>query len=284
MPTIVIRLRSMRLRSRGRTRSGQQANQAPVGPWDASAARLPASADPPSRSITTLTPLPIVWLATTSANPPLECVDAMIQPERLEPLELVRGARRAPNQRPHGVGDLNGGRADTAAGGMHQHALAGCQAALGQQSIMRRDKRLGDRRGLHEVEVGRDRHRHPLVSQDVLGLSPAGHDPEDAVAWFERADDVRSQRIDLAGIFEPGNIGRCAGGSGIIAPALQQVGPVQAAGPHPHAHLVAPWFGCRYLADLQNFRAAGPGDHDGFHGNGLAILSERDRVDSTDHT
>ena len=169
----------------------------------------------------------------------------MIQPERLGSLELVRGARRAEDQAPHGVGDLDGRRADAAAGGMHQHALAGCEAALGQQRIMGRDKRLGDRRGLHEVEVRRDRHRHPLVGHDILGLPSAGHDPEDAVARLERADHVRPERIDLAGIFQPRDIGRCTGRRGIMAPALHQVGPVQAAGPHPHAHLVASGLGCR---------------------------------------
>ena len=35
----------------------------------------------------------------------------------------------------------------------------------------------------------------------ILGLATAGHDAEDAVARLERADHVRPQRIDLAGIF-----------------------------------------------------------------------------------
>ena len=55
---------------------------------------------------------------------------------------------------PHGVGDLDGGGPDAAAGGVHQDTLARCEPALGEQGIMSRDKRLGDRRGLHKARLG----------------------------------------------------------------------------------------------------------------------------------
>ncbi len=87
---------------------------------------------------------------------------------------------------------------------------------------MGRDKRLGDRRGFHEVEAGRDGHRHPLVGQNILGLPPAGHDAEDAVARLERADDVGPQGIDFAGVFQARDIGRCAGGAGYIPRACSR--------------------------------------------------------------
>ena len=114
------------------------------------------------------------------------------------------------------MGDLDGRRADAAADGVDQHALAGCEPALGQQGVVRGDERLGDRRGLDEVEVRRDRHRHPLVRHDVLGLPAAADDPEDPVADLERAGDVRPQRIDLAGILEARDVGRCARRRGYI--------------------------------------------------------------------
>ena len=87
----------------------------------------------------------------------------------------------------HRVGDLDGGGADAAAGGVHQDALARREPALGEQGVMSGDERLGDRRGFDEVEVGRNRHGQPLVGQDILGLTAAGHDAEDPIAGFERA-------------------------------------------------------------------------------------------------
>ena len=115
----------------------------------------------------------------------------MIQPQSAGALELRRGPRRTEDGASHRVGDLDGRRADAAADGVDQHAPAGFEPPLGEQGIVRGDERLGDRRRLDEVEVRRDRHRHPLVRQDVLGLAASADDPEDSVADLERAGDVR---------------------------------------------------------------------------------------------
>ena len=48
----------------------------------------------------------------------------------------------------------------------------GLRLALGLEGIVGRDERLGDGRGLLEVEVRGDRHGHPLGADDVLGLPP----------------------------------------------------------------------------------------------------------------
>ena len=59
-----------------------------------------------------------------------------------------------------------------------------------------------------EVEVGGDRHGHPLVGDDVLGLASAANDPEDAVADPERPGHIRPERLDLARELQPRDVGR----------------------------------------------------------------------------
>ena len=157
----------------------------------------------------------------------------MIQTQKLESLELEGGARSAQDEAPHRVGNLDGRRADAAGRGVHQNALAGGEPALGQQGVVGRDECLGNRRGLYKVEVGRNRHCHPLVRQNVLGLAAAGNDAEDSVSRLESTDRVGTQRIHLAGKLQPGDVCRSARRGGIMTPALQQIGPVQAAGAHP---------------------------------------------------
>ena len=197
-------------------------------------------------------------------------INDAIGSERLDSLELFRRARGTQDSAAGCVGNLDGGGADAAGGGVNQDALARCQADLSEECIVRGDESLGDCRGLHEIDVGRNRHRQPLVSHDVLGLAPTGDDAEDAISLLERTDDVRPQRVDFAGVFQPGSIGRSPRRCGIHPSALQQVGTVEPAGTHPDPHLIAPGIGSRDFANFENFRAACSGDHDGLHRSCLA--------------
>ncbi len=87
---------------------------------------------------------------------------------------------------------------------------------------MSRDKRLGHRGGFHKIDCGRYDHGHPFVGQNEFGLTSAGHDPEDAVPRFERADDVRPDFVDLTGVFQAEDIRRCAGRRGYIPRACSR--------------------------------------------------------------
>ena len=89
----------------------------------------------------------------------------------------------------------------------------------------------------------------------VLGLPPAGDDPEDPVADLERPGHARPERIDLAGVLQPRDVGRRPPAARVIAPGLHQVGPVQPARPHPDPDLVALRLGRRHS---RTSRTSGP--------------------------
>ena len=194
------------------------------------------------------------------------CVNAVIQSQKLGLLELCRspgcGQRGAPDR----VSDLNRGRADAAARGVDQHPLTGSEPALGEQRIVGRDERFGHSRGLHKVEVARNRYHQSLMAENILSLPSTGDEAEDPVARLDCAHNIGPECIDLTGVLEPGDVGRRARRGRIHAAALHQISPVQTTGPYPDPHLIAPGVRCGHVADLEDLRAAGPGDDDGFHG------------------
>ena len=113
---------------------------------------------------------------------------ADVEPERGRPARASRRVRDVPKTvQPIAWASWHGRRADAAADGVDQDPLAGPQPALGLEGVVRGEEDLGDGRGLLEVEVGGDRHGHPLVGHDVLGLPAAADDPEDAVADLRAA-------------------------------------------------------------------------------------------------
>ena len=84
----------------------------------------------------------------------------------------------------------------------------GRSTRLRLERVVRGEEDLGDGRGLLEVEVRRDRHRHPLGRDQPFGHPPAADDPEDAVADLERPGHARPQRLDLARVLQPRDVGR----------------------------------------------------------------------------
>ncbi len=86
-------------------------------------------------------------------------------------------------------------------------------------------------------------------------MPPAADDPEDPVADLERPVDAGPERLDLAGVLQPGNVGRHPARRGVIAPGLHQVGPVQTRTPGPGPGPGLPAARVGHLADL---RTSGP--------------------------
>ena len=178
------------------------------------------------------------------------------RPRDRGPLELGGRPRGAENRAAHRVGNLCRRRADAAADGLDQDRLSRAEPTLGNQGIVCGQEDLGNRRRRHEVEVSRDRHCHPLVRYQVLGLRSAGHDPEDTIADLERPRHVRPKRIDLARVLQPRNVRGNPRGRRVMAAGLQEIGSVQAAGSHADANLLSPGLGSWDLAKLQNLGAA----------------------------
>jgi hypothetical protein len=102
------------------------------------------------------------------------------------------------------------------------------------------------------------------VCNQIFSLAAATDDAENAIAGLYRADDVGSQGVDFTGVFETRNFRGRAGRSRIDPLALQQVSPIQSAGPHTNADLVASRLGRWQLADFKDLRAAVTGDDDCF--------------------
>ena len=177
-------------------------------------------------------------------------VDSVIQTQSLGSLELARRSGGAPDFAAHRMGELDCGRADTAADRVDQDTLAGRNAGLREECVVRGDEGFGDTAAAGEIEIVRDAGDQALVGDHVLSLATAADDSENAVAGLDRSDDIGTEGVDFAGVFEAWNVGGRAGRGGIHTLALQQVSPVQSAGANANADLVAPRLGC---GDLANF-------------------------------
>src|SRR5581483_2644882 len=105
-------------------------------------------------------------------------------------------------------------------------ALAGLQAGLRDQRVVRGHERLGDTPGDAQVEALRHRGTVLGPGPDVLRLRPAADDPEHAVAG-RRLGHARARLLDDAGELQPGHVGRRVGRRWVPARPLEQVGPVQ---------------------------------------------------------
>ena len=112
---------------------------------------------------------------------------------------------------------------------MDEQALAGAQAALGEERVVGGGEDLRDAAGRVPVELVGDGDGEALVDGDQLGLAAAADHGHDAVAGLE-AVHARAALGDLAGELEPGDVGRRARRRGVDALHLQDVGAVEAGG------------------------------------------------------
>jgi hypothetical protein len=130
---------------------------------------------------------------------------------------------------------------------------------------MRSDESFRNSGSLHKVEIAWNTRNQPLVSNNVLGLAAATHKSEDSVSWLERADNIRSEGIDLTSVFEARDVSGKSRRGWIDAIALQQISPIEAASSNADPDLLASGLGYRHVADFQDLRAAFSGDDVGFH-------------------
>ena len=76
------------------------------------------------------------------------------------------------------------------------------------------------------------------MRRHLLGVRAAADEPKHAIADGEIRDPF-AERVDLAGEFEAGDVGRHVGRRGVHAEALNEIGAVDGGGAHSHAHLAA---------------------------------------------
>ena len=137
------------------------------------------------------------------------------------------------------MGELDGRRAHAASNRVNEHSLARQDAALRNECIVRGNERFRNGGGVHEVDVIWNPRDQALVGNHILCLATAADDSENSVAGFERADGIRAQGVDFASVFEPRDVGGRAGRGWIDSFALQQVSPVQPAGPDADTDLAS---------------------------------------------
>jgi hypothetical protein len=95
-------------------------------------------------------------------------------------------------------------------------------------------------------------------------VGATAHQAHDPVAGGP-AGDLGARDLYLAGILETGNVGRPAGRSRVIPPALVNVRSVESGGTHPHQDLAGARAGIGDVAELDDFDPAGTGVDDGSH-------------------
>ena len=189
----------------------------------------------------------------------------MIEPEFPGFLQLGGGPRGPEDLTAHRMGHLHRRRTDPAADCVDQDPFSGPDRGLTFERVLGGDERLGHGRRRFEIEVARDRHGHPLGTDDVLGEATPADDPENTVANPERTGCVGAEGVHLPGKLQPGDVGGNARRGRIMSLRLKNVRPVQPAGVDPDANPVTSRLGRRDFANLQRAEVARTGDDDGPH-------------------
>ncbi len=144
----------------------------------------------------------------------------------------LAGAGRAVDLGPEVAGELDGGHADTARGGVHEDALAGAQICQVDQSVVGGEEDHGGGGGLFEGPLLGHPGQHPPVGDRDRPVA-AGEHPEDPVPDRE-IGDARPGRGDDSGALDA-HRARFAGEQ---AEGVERVTEVHAGGADLDAHLV----------------------------------------------
>jgi DNA polymerase-4 len=107
------------------------------------------------------------------AEPAGAAVDADVESESAERLQLGRRTRGAEDGGTDHLGKLNGGCADTAGHCVDEHTLPPLQPPPGGQRVVPGEKRFGNRRRIGQRQMGRRRQHLVLVNHHVLGVGAA---------------------------------------------------------------------------------------------------------------
>jgi DNA polymerase-4 len=203
-------------------------------------------------------------LAHLLPEAPRAGVDAHVEAQRAEPLELRGGARGAQHDGTDSFGELNRRGTDTARHRVNQHPLAWAQPPARVQRVIGGEEGFGNRGGVAPGHPGGHQQRFVFRDHNVLRVPAAPHQSHHPVARLEPGD-AWPERVDFPGIFQPGNLRGPAGRSGISSAALQDVGAVQSGGPHANPNLVVARHGIGRFAERNNVDAACAGIADGSH-------------------
>jgi hypothetical protein len=90
---------------------------------------------------------------------------------------------------------------------VHQEALAGAEAGLGEEHVVRGREHLGEAARGGPVQAVRDRHQLALVHHCELPLAASADDRHDPVALGE-ALGAGAESGDLAGQLQARDVGR----------------------------------------------------------------------------
>ena len=161
-------------------------------------------------------------------------------------------------------GDLRRRGADAAAHGVDQHPLARGQPPPGHQRVVGGEEHLGDRRRLARRRAPRESaSASSWCTVTSSACAPPPTSPITRSPTFQRVH--APHRLHLAGVFQPGDVGRPAGRRRVLAAALDQVRPVEPRGVHPHADVSGAYLGLGHLAERDDLGAAGAGVDDCAH-------------------
>ena len=151
---------------------------------------------------------------------------------------------------------------------MDQHTLAPLNFAPCGQGVVGGEEGFGNGGGFGKGEVFRNRQDFILMHHDVLGMGAAARQTHNPVADAP-AEGARSRRLDLPGVFHPGNIRRPPRRGGIGTAPLMDVGPVEPGSVNPDPNLTGHRSGVRYFHQRQDLGTARPGIHDRSHTEGF---------------
>ncbi len=178
-------------------------------------------------------------------------------------LKLPRGPADADALAAPSLDELQGGRADAAADGRHDHPFVCCHLQL-EHGVVGRQERLGN--GGRHLERPPRRHTDRVRRRNdhVLGVRPAAGDPHDRVPESHGVG-ARPERLHLAGELQSGDVPRRTLRRGVHTTAMKQVRPVDADGSDAYPDLPWPGIGKGNVLDGKDVGAARFHDDDSAH-------------------
>ena len=188
-------------------------------------------------------------------------VDGDVGAQFQGPGRLGRAPGRGDDPGPGGPGHLDGGDADPRGGAVDEQGLARLQGSVLEDVGPDREDGLGKAGGLGQGQSVGDGKRVPGVDDGVLGVAAAAQQGADPVAGppASCAPDHLPGDLQAQGV-------RRAGGRGIAAHALQEVGPVDPGRRDADQDLALAGFRAGKAGRLQGLGAAASALHgDGRH-------------------
>jgi len=169
------------------------------------------------------------------------------------------GAHDPEHSRSVRASDLNGRRAETPAGAVHEQRLPGTERGLGGERVMRRDEGRRHRRRLTVAERVRDPRKQPLPGDDAVGEPAAADEAEDPVAGLPRRHPLAG-RLDDPCHLHPGDPGRTPREMRVAAVPMVDVARAETGVGDADDHLFRSGLRIPAILDPDDFVTAGAGE------------------------